>query len=203
MTATPLPARPAHRDALLLVDLQRDFLPGGSCPVPGGDRVLLPLAACLLRCVRLGWPVFLARDWHPPDHCSFTPAGGRWPAHCVAGTAGAGFADALPLPRQVQLASKGSMREIEPRSSFDHTDLLRRLRQQGVQRLYLGGLGTEAAVLYTALDARRHGFAVRLIADGLAARDLRPGDGARALTRMCESGAVLTSSSELVAAAAA
>jgi len=121
----------------------------------------------------------------------------------VAGTPGAAFAEGLQLPRLVQLASKGCAREIEPRSGFDHTDLLRRLRQLGVQRLYVGGLATEAAVLYTTLDARRHGFAVRLLTDGLAARDSRPGDGARALTRMCEAGAVLTSSGELLAAVAA
>ncbi|MCW5657220.1 MAG: isochorismatase family protein [Burkholderiaceae bacterium] len=187
-------------EALLVVDVQRDFLPGGALAVPGGDRVLAPLQRCLDRFAERARPVFLTRDWHPADHCSFTTQGGSWPVHCVGGTPGAAFAPALHIPAQAQLVSKGTDPRAEAYSAFSATDLCARLRHLGIHRLYVGGLATDYCVLQTVLDARSLGFDARVMTDAVAAVDLAPGDGARAIQRMQAAGATLTTSEEAVAA---
>ena len=97
-------------DALLLVDVQRDFLPGGALAVPHGDEVVAPLNRCIAAFEAQGLPIFATRDWHPPDHCSFHDQGGPWPVHCVRDTAGAGFAAALHLPASACIISKARPR---------------------------------------------------------------------------------------------
>jgi len=187
-------------DALLVIDVQRDFLPGGALAVPGGDRVLAPLQRCLDRFAKRGRPVFMTRDWHPADHCSFTDHGGSWPVHCVAGTPGAAFATVLRIPAQAQLVSKGTHPRAEGYSAFGATDLCARLRHQGIQRLWVGGLATDYCVLQSVHDACSLGFDVRVITDAVAAVDLAPGDGTRAIERMKAAGAALTTSEEVVSA---
>jgi len=177
-------------DALLVVDVQNDFLPGGSLAVPGAEEVV-PILNRYLACFAAArLPVFAARDWHPEDHCSFRDQGGPWPTHCVIDTTGAEFASNLELPPTVSLVSKGSLRDREDYSGFSGTDLEERLRTAGVRRLYIGGLTTDYCVLHTVRDARRRGFDVFLLRDAIRAVDLEPGDGKRAVVEMVAAGAI-------------
>ena len=188
---------PAPRvDALLLVDVQRDFLPGGSLAVPQGDRVVAPLNRCIAAFAAQGCPVFASRDWHPADHCSFLAQGGPWPVHCVAGSPGAAFADGLRLPPCAQVISKATSAEQDLYSAFGGTDLLQRLRAASVTRLVVGGLATDYCVLQTVLDACDAGFQVVVLRDAIAAVDVQPGDGKRATARMQAAGARIADSAE-------
>lgn len=182
-------------DALLIVDVQRDFLPGGSLAVAGGDAVIAPLNDCIARFVEHRLPVFASRDWHPADHCSFRAAGGPWPPHCVADSPGAQFATALQLPPQTFVVSKGTASERDAYSAFGHTELQARLRDGHVRRLFVGGLATDYCVRATVLDALALGYQVVLLGDAVGAVDA--GDGAAALQRMQAAGAVLASSRDL------
>lgn len=177
-------------DALLVVDVQRDFLPGGALAVPGGDAVVTPLNAWARRFVAAGRPVFATRDWHPADHCSFAPQGGPWPAHCVAASPGAELAPGLELPAIAGLVSKATQRAAEAYSGFEGTDLDARLRASGVRRLFVGGLATDYCVLNTVQDALRLGYRVVLLIDCVRAVDVQAGDGARATAAMLAAGAV-------------
>src|SRR5579884_3705456 len=118
-------------DALVVVDVQNDFLPGGSLAVPGGDEVVPVLNRYLGLFAERGRPVFATRDWHPPDHGSFRDRGGPWPPHCVAGTRGAAFAPDLRLPAGARVISKGTSRERDTYSGFEGTTLDEELRAAG------------------------------------------------------------------------
>jgi nicotinamidase/pyrazinamidase len=190
-------AAPRAGDALLIVDVQRDFLPGGRLPVPHGDAVIEPIRACIRRFTALGLPVFASRDWHPHDHCSFRAAGGPWPAHCVAGTSGAEFAEDLQLPSDALIISKATVPERDAYSAFDATDLAAQLRARHVQRLFVTGLATDYCVLACVLDARALGYPVRVLSDAIAAVDVKPGDGKRAIERMRSAGAIVVTSDAL------
>jgi nicotinamidase/pyrazinamidase len=177
-------------DALVLVDVQNDFLPGGSLAVPGGDGVIPPLNGWIARFKAARLPIFATRDWHPPDHCSFQSQGGPWPAHCVADSEGAAFAPGLALPSDARVISKANRREADAYSGFAGTDLDDRLRRAGVNRLFVGGLATDYCVLNTVKDALGLGYRVQLLTDGIRAVDARPGDGARAMAEMLAAGAL-------------
>lgn len=181
---------PQPGDALLSVDVQNDFLPGGALAVPAGDEVIAPLNGWLARFAAARLPVFATRDWHPADHCSFVAEGGTWPPHCIADTLGAQFAAALALPVSAVTISKATAKETDAYSGFAGTDLHERLQGVGVRRLFVGGLATDYCVLNTVLDALRLGYAVVLLADCIRAVDVRPGDGARAVAAMVAAGAV-------------
>lgn len=176
-------------DALLVTDIQNDFLPGGRLAVAGGDAVVPVLNRYIEIFAARGLPVFATRDWHPPHHCSFAEEGGPWPEHCVAGTTGAAFSADLVLPAEVILISKATTREREAYSSFQGTDLDQRLRAAGIRRLFIGGLTTDYCVYETTRDARRLGYEVMLLADAIRAVDVQPGDGARAIADMLALGA--------------
>jgi nicotinamidase/pyrazinamidase len=178
-------------DALILVDVQVDFLPGGRLGVPRGDEVVPVLNRYVKRFAAAGLPVFATRDWHPVDHCSFTAQGGPWPAHCVVGTPGAQFASGLLLPAAVSVISKAARREEEAYSGFAGTELAGRLRAAGVTRVFVGGLATDYCVLATVRDALAEGFGVVVLADAVRAVDVQPGDGARALASMRALGATV------------
>jgi len=184
---------PQSTDALLVVDIQNDFMPGGALGVQNGDEVIPLLNAWIDAFVRAGRPVFLTRDWHPADHCSFQAQGGPWPTHCVAGTPGAAFAPGLRLPPNPIIISKAAARDREAYSAFAGTDLGRQLTDAGVRRIYLGGLATEYCVLNTVLDARAAGFQVVVLDDAVRAVDVKPGDGAAALEQIQRAGAVFAS----------
>ncbi len=174
--------------ALIIVDVQKDFLPGGALGVPDGDQVVPTLNRYICRFAESGLPVFATRDWHPPDHCSFEEQGGIWPPHCVAGTSGAEFAAELVLPDDAQIVSKASEAEVESYSGFGSTDLHERLQQAGVRRIFVGGLATDFCVKETVKDAVGFGYAVVLLADAIRGADRRPGDSHAALEEMFRCG---------------
>ena len=184
-------------DALVVVDVQNDFLPRGALAIAGGDAVLMPLNRCLAEFHKRGLPVFATRDWHPPDHCSFHARGGPWPPHCIAGTAGAQFAPGLQLPQDARIISKATGREADAYSGFQGTDLLAQLRQKGCARVFLAGLATDYCVRATALDALGAGLAVIVLTDAVRAVDAKPGDGERALAELTACGAVQSTTGAL------
>ena len=178
-------------DVLVVVDVQNDFLPGGSLAVPRGDEVVPVLNRYLAAFMHRGLPILATRDWHPPNHCSFQPYGGPWPPHCVAGSAGAAFAPALELPASTVLITlKGTQPEKDAYSAFDGTDLDARLRAHGVGRLFVGGLATDYCVLCTVEDGLKAGYAIVLLQDAIRAVNVRPGDGERAEAEMIRLGAI-------------
>lgn len=181
---------PGASTALLVTDVQRDFLPGGSLAVPHGEDVVPVLNRYIAAARRHGVPVFACRDWHPQRHCSFRDQGGPWPAHCVAGSPGAEFAPGLALPGDVVLISKATAESPDAYSAFSGTDFAERLRRIGVKRLLVGGLTTDYCVLNTVRDALAEGFEVRLLTDAIRAVNVKAGDGERAEREMREAGAV-------------
>jgi len=187
-------------DALVLVDVQLDFLPGGSLAVPRGDEVISVLNRCLSMFQRLGLPVVATRDWHPGDHGSFRQQGGPWPPHCVAGSQGAGFSPLLQLPTDAILISKATRQQGDAYSGFEGTALDRRLREAGVGRLFVGGLATDYCVLNTVRDALKLGYDVVLLLDAVRAVDVHAGDGARAISEMLQAGALPATSAQIMAA---
>jgi len=180
----------SDRDALLIVDVQADFLPRGRLAVPGGDAVVPALNGYLALARRKGLRVFASRDWHPLNHCSFREQGGPWPEHCVAGTPGAEFAQGLELPPDAVIISKAVAAGSDAYSGFAGTDLERQLRALRVERLLVGGLATDYCVLNTVRDARKAGFEVLLLQDAIRAVNVKPGDGEHAEREMREVGAV-------------
>lgn len=177
-------------DALVVVDVQNDFLPGGALAVPKGDAVVPALNRYLSRWGGKGLPVYATRDWHPPEHCSFQARGGPWPVHCVAGTRGAEFAPGLEIPKDAIVISKGASRDRDAYSGFDGTDLHERLQAAGIRRVFVGGLATDYCVLATVKDALRLGYAVYVLDDAIEAVNVRPDDGAKARAEMAREGAV-------------
>jgi nicotinamidase/pyrazinamidase len=173
--------------ALIIVDYQNDFCPGGALAVPGGDEI----AGRLNELARSGdyELVVATRDWHPPDHGSFHEQGGPWPVHCVAGTPGAELHPALDREALDVVIEKGQARDTEGYSGFDATGLADLLRERGIDQLAIGGLATDYCVKNTALDALREGFAVTV--DSTAARgvEVEAGDSARALDEVRAAGA--------------
>ena len=183
------------RDALLVIDPQNDFCPGGALAVPGGDRDfdrdnrLLPHFQ----------HVFATQDWHPANHSSFESQGGPWPAHCVQETPGAAFHPALHASGIGLVVRKGTEVAVDGYSGFAGTDLAERLKAAGVTRIVACGLATDYCVRATVLEALEHGFGVRVVADAIAAVDVHPGDGQRALGEMRAAGAELVTTAEVLA----
>jgi nicotinamidase/pyrazinamidase len=175
-------------DALLIADVQNDFVTG-SLAIPGGAEIVPVLSRYLIAFAARSLAVFATRDWHPPDHCSFRERGGPWPVHCVAGTIGAAFVPGFVLPPGTTIVSKATATDREAYSAFSGTDLAAQLRLRGISRLFVGGLATDYCVLQTVLDARALGYPVFVLADAIAAVDVAPDDGARALEAMREAGA--------------
>lgn len=177
-------------DALLVVDIQNDFLPGGALGINGGDAVL----PVLQQFVRLfddhHLPLFLTRDWHPPNHCSFRPQGGPWPVHCVAGSGGSLPPRTFEVPVSAVIIYKAIDADEEAYSSFQRTPLDRHLRALGVRRLFIGGFATDYCVLNTVKDARALGYDVCLLVDAIKAVNLQPDDGLHAEQEMIRLGAV-------------
>lgn len=177
-------------DAVILVDVQNDFIPGGKLSVPQGDKVPLVINRYIEMAKSKGLPIFATRDWHPADHSSFKEQGGPWPPHCVAGTRGAEFATDLNLPSDASIISKGTKVERDAYSGFGETDLDEKLRAAGIKRLLIGGLATDYCVLNTVKDALNLGYKVLLMEDAIRAVNVRPEDGRKAVEEMIGLGAV-------------
>jgi nicotinamidase/pyrazinamidase len=176
-------------DALLIVDPQKDFCPGGSLAVPGGDEIVPVLNEWIEAAREAGCPIYVSRDWHPRRHASFRERGGPWPPHCVQDTPGAEFHPGLAIPSGAVVVSKGTDPDRDAYSAFDGTGLAARLREAGVRRLWVGGLATDYCVRASVLDALREGFEVSVVRDAVRAVDVRPGDGEQALREMQAAGA--------------
>ena len=177
-------------DALLLADIQNDFLPGGALGISGGDEIIPILLRYLHRFHVQGLPIYLTRDWHPPNHCSFRKQGGLWPVHCVAGSPGSLPPPSLVTPASAVIIYKAIDPGQEAYSAFQNTALDRHLRALGVRRLLIGGLATDYCVLNTVKDARALGYDVCLLMDGIKAVNLRPEDGRHAEQEMIRLGAL-------------
>jgi len=177
-------------DALLIVDIQYDFLPGGSLGVPDGDRVIPVLNKYIKRFQNADMPVYASRDWHPADHSSFKQQGGPWPPHCVAGTPGAEFDSRLELPENAVIISKATRIDKEAYSSLDDTGLDQKLKQQSIKRLFIGGLATDYCVLNTVKDGLALGYDVFVLLDGSMAINVQPGDERNAIDEMKSLGAI-------------
>jgi len=177
-----------ERRALVVVDVQNDFCPGGSLAVERGDEVVAPLNRLIEEFLERGEPVYKSRDWHPAKTKHFAAYGGTWPVHCVQNTRGAEFhPDLLDDPR-IRVVSKGTGDE-DQYSAFDGTSLADELRAQGVTEVWVGGLATDYCVKNTVLDALGEGFKVRALTEAMRAVNLRPGDDARAVEEMRRAGA--------------
>ena len=195
------------KSALIVIDVQNDFLPGGALAVPRGHEVV-PIACALAPRFRF---VVATKDWHPPEHKSFAihhpghhPGdiidldGFRqtlWPAHCVQHTPGADFAPGLEIGCRIdRVILKGTDPAIDSYSGFadnghrKKTNLEQALREHRIERIFLCGLATDYCVKFTALDGIALGFEVMLIEDGCRAVDLTPGDGAAAIIEMRTAG---------------
>jgi nicotinamidase/pyrazinamidase len=178
-------------DALLIVDVQNDFCPGGALPVEEGDRVVQVLNRWIDTARRGHAAVVASRDWHPRNHISFGERGGPWPVHCVQDTPGAAFRSDLHLPADSLIRSKGTAPDKDNYSPFEATDLAEALRSRGVRRLWVGGLALDVCVRATVLDALAAGFDVHVILDATRAVNVHPGDGQRSVDEMRAHGAVI------------
>jgi nicotinamidase/pyrazinamidase len=189
-----MPARFEKGDALLLVDPQNDFCPGGSLGVPDGHAVIPVLNAWSAAAEQAGVPIFITRDWHPPRTTHFAEFGGVWPPHCVAGTLGAEFHPGLVIPAQAIVVSKGMGESEDAYSAFQGRDgsgtpLATLLRARDIRTLYIMGLATDYCVKESVLAGLRHGFRVTVVHDGIRAVNLQPEDGDKALAEMRAAGA--------------
>jgi len=184
--------------ALIVVDVQNDFCPGGALAVKDGDQVVPVLNWWIRRFVEAGRPIVYTQDWHPADHCSFAEQGGIWPVHCVQGSPGAAFHPDLVV--QGVVFRKAFRKDAEGYSGFDgrlaegetaaaDVDLAAWLKERGVGKVYVGGLATDYCVRATVLDALRHGFEAVLIQSGSRAVNVSPGDGEKAIADMRSAGA--------------
>jgi nicotinamidase/pyrazinamidase len=182
--------------ALIVVDVQNDFCPGGTLAVAQGDEVVEPLNKLIDEFLERGDPVYKSRDWHPPTTRHFQAHGGTWPVHCVQNTKGAEFHPALRDDPRIEVISKG-LGDKDCYSAFDETDLAGRMRDQKVEEVVVGGLATDYCVKNTVLDAVKHGFKVRAVENAMRAVDLRPGDGERATEEMRAAGAEIVSTTAL------
>jgi nicotinamidase/pyrazinamidase len=178
-------------DALLVVDVQRCFSPGGQLPVAGADEILPVLNRWIEAAVELRIPVYFSRDWHSQGHVSFQEQGGPWPAHCVQDTESAGFLPDLLVPEGSVIVTKGVRLDQDQNSAFDQTGLAQRMERDGVKRLYIGGLAQDVCVLASALDATYAGFETVLLVD--ATRPVTEAGGEEAMRRMEQAGVLFLS----------
>ena len=167
--------------ALIIVDVQNDFCPGGALAVAEGDRVVAPLNRYIGRFADAGLPIFATRDWHPEKTIHFKAYGGLWPPHCIQGSRGAEFRAELALPAAAVIVSAGMAPDEEGYSGFDGVDsscvsLEELLRRSNVTRICVGGLATDYCVKQTVLDGLKRGFSVTLLKDAVCGVDLAPGD---------------------------
>ena len=177
------------RDALILVDVQNDFCPGGALPVQECDQVVATLNRWIEAAQQAGTKVIASRDWHPADHISFQAKGGQWPPHCVQESSGAEFRPDLGLPANVRVVSKGAQPDRDSYSAFQATDLAQELRNQSIRRLWIGGVALDVCVRATALDGVEAGFEVHVILQGSS--PVSEAEGRRALQEMERAGVII------------
>jgi nicotinamidase/pyrazinamidase len=192
-----------RKDALIVVDVQNDFCPGGALAVPDGDQVVPALNRYIDKFKKAGRPIFITRDWHPEKTGHFVAFGGKWPPHCIQSTEGAEFHPDLRLPDNAVIISKGTRPGQDSYSGFNGVDsqgtkLADLLRREGVNRLFVGGLATDYCVKETVLDGLREGFDVVFLEDASRGVNLQPRDSEQAVQEMIRAGAKLASAGDSV-----
>jgi nicotinamidase/pyrazinamidase len=185
--------QPDQHSALLLVDLQNDFFPGGALAVPGAAALIPLINTYIKHFSRQGWAILATRDWHPANHSSFTEQQGPWPVHCVQGSRGAQFHSDLVLPPGMMVISKGTDPRKDASSGFDGTSLTDRLEDLNIQTLYVLGLPTEHCVKHTVLDGCQGGLRVILLTDATKGGH----NSQNALQEMTDAGAYLANISDI------
>jgi nicotinamidase/pyrazinamidase len=188
--------------ALIVVDVQRDFCPGGALGVAGGDKIIPKVNELVRAFESAGLPIFFTRDWHPRGHVSFMASGGPWPPHCVQGTPGAEFHPSLEVPADAVVVDKGVLQGEDAYSGFQRTDLARELEGLGVSRIYVAGLATDYCVKNTVLDGAKKGFETYVVTDCVKGVNLKPTDSAKALRAMVSHGAKRTTSGRVLKSSA-
>ena len=183
-----MPVEIDKHTALVVVDVQKDFCPGGALAVREGDKVVPVLNKYIEKFRKAGAPIIFTRDWHPLDHSSFKAQGGPWPPHCIQNSDGAKFHPNLSIPLEGEIVSKADKKD-EAYSFFQGTDLAAKLQQRGIKRLLVGGLATDYCVKETVLDGLKHGFEVYHLDDASRGVEVNPGDSERALKEMMAKGA--------------
>jgi nicotinamidase/pyrazinamidase len=184
---------------LVVVDIQKDFCPGGALPVSEGDKVVPILNKYMEKFRKAGAAMIFTRDWHPPDHSSFKSQGGPWPPHCVQNSEGAKFHNDLVVPPEAEIVSKADKKD-EAYSFFQGTDLARELHERGIRKILVGGLATDYCVKETILDGLTHGFEVYHLDDASRGVNVHPGDSELALSEMVARGARRITFSDVVTA---
>jgi nicotinamidase/pyrazinamidase len=177
------------KKALIVVDVQNDFCPGGSLAVAEGNEVVAPLNKLMTEFLDRGEPVYKTRDWHPEKTRHFAIYGGTWPIHCVQNSAGAAFHPNLLDDPRITVISKGFDERADGYSGFDGTQLAQLLRDEGVKEIWVGGLATDYCVKQTVIDGVRNGFEVKALADAMRPVNVNPDDGQKAIEEMKEAGA--------------
>ena len=183
------------KDALIIVDVQNDFCPGGALAVAEGDKIVPVLNRYIDEFTQAGLPIFATRDWHPQRTSHFNTDGGPWPPHCIQGSKGAQFHPDLKLPPDTVIVSAGMSSDEDGYSGFLGRDdreakLADLLRQRGVERIFVGGLATDYCVKHTVLDGLREGFKVVLLEDAIRGVNLQPDDSKQAIEEMIRAGAI-------------
>jgi nicotinamidase/pyrazinamidase len=183
-----------YKKALLIVDVQNDFCPGGALAVPEGDKIIPILNKYIETFLKNKLPIFASRDWHPRQTKHFKQFGGLWPEHCVQNTRGAEFHPKLKLTKEAIILSKGMDPREDSYSAFqaadnNGTDFLNLLRSSGIKELFVGGLATDYCVKWTVLDALKSGLEVKLLTDVIRGVDLKPKDSEEAIAEMVSQGA--------------
>jgi len=188
--------------ALVVVDVQNDFCPGGSLAVPYGEQIVAVLNTYIIRFRAAGLPVFASRDWHPARTTHFRDFGGQWPVHCVAGQPGAEFHAGLRLPPEVAIVSKGMGEAEDAYSAFEARDengtpLAELLRRAEVDCVFVGGLATDYCVKMTVLDALGLGLGAELLIDAVRGVNVEPGDAEKAIAKMVDQGSGIVTTKRL------
>ena len=191
------------KKALIIVDVQNDFCPGGALPVTLGDLVIKPINKMIEYAQRHEWLIVASRDWHPAKTKHFKDFGDLWPVHCVQNSEGAKFHPQLKLPPETIIISKGMKAEGNAYSGFDgYTDNIKSLgkvlNECGITEVYVGGLATDYCVKATALDAVQRGLRTYLLIDACRAVNIKLTDGLKAVKEMKETGVIITDTEEVM-----
>ena len=186
------------KPALIIVDVQRDFCPGGSLPVRDGDAIIPAVNELVTAFTKKALPVFYTRDWHPKNHISFKQYGGPWPPHCVQGTPGAAFHPSLLVANGSEVVSKGTSPTEDAYSGFQGTDLDKRLKRDHVERIYVAGLATDYCVKNTVIDGAGKGFETYVVDDCVKGVNVKPTDSAKAFRAMMSHEASKTSAADVL-----
>lgn len=179
-----------QNDALIVIDVQNDFLPGGSLAVSDGHAIIPIINDAIKIFESNKLPIFFSRDWHPSNHCSFRTNNGIWPNHCMQNTWGAEFAPSLYVPTSAHIISKAIHSDKDSYSAFDETTLHAILQSKQVKRVIVAGLATDYCVLRTVCDAAKLGYEIVILKNGIKAVKIKPEDEDHAFIEMKKVGAM-------------